>query len=127
MSTRASGSVPGTRRREPEARAAAWPRRAGHVLGTLIIVATLLTGRHIVDAALVQPARNAGYSDGICAALEMAAAHGALDDIAYQKVLKAMTTMLAPEYDRYEISHRHLLLTCLRARTGSDARLTELQ
>ena len=94
-------------------------RHVGSAVALCVIVWAVLTGRHVVDEAVVQPARTAGYADGICAALEMASAHGALDDITYQRVVKAMTTMLSPEYDGYAISHRDLLQTCARARAGS--------
>lgn len=120
MSSRVREAVPGSRRAEPNIVTGASPRRVGYFAAACLIAAAALTGRHVVDEALVRPARNTGYSDGICAALEMAVAHGALNDVTYRKVLKAMTTMYSPEYDGYAVSHRDLLQACRRVRDGSD-------
>ena len=83
---------------------------------SMSIVVGATADRLFVRSFTLQPVRDASYSAGVCSALEMAAAHGALDSVSYERILRAMTTVTNFDYDAYVIRHRNLVETCARAR-----------
>ena len=64
------------------------------------------------------------HTSGACIALEMAAAHGALDDVTYRRVVRSLSSIQNPFQDRFPESSSRLSEQCAAIRmyaTGASA------
>ncbi|MFM9939212.1 MAG: hypothetical protein ACKVP7_06935 [Hyphomicrobiaceae bacterium] len=62
---------------------------------------------------------------GACAALDMAAAHGRLDSIGYRRVVRALTGVMNPHVDRFQITYLDMISTCAAMRRDHDGALAK--
>lgn len=106
--------------------ATASPRIGRRACVGCLIAASILVGaladRLLVESFTLQPVRDASYSAGVCSALDMAAAHGAIDSLSHQRILRSMTTVMNPEHETYAIRHRDLVEACARIRSRDGQR-----
>ena len=65
-----------------------------------------------------QAASHRAHQSGACIALEMTAAHGAIDDVQYRRIIFALTSVNNPYSDSLTVSNRQLLQHCRDIRSG---------
>jgi len=100
---------------------ASWTRGANPPpTATIVILAVGLVASALALATLVAVDRATRHAKvaGACLALDMAAAHGVLDDPTYRRVLRALSEGIDPFHDRLPGSYRELLATCAALRQG---------